>query len=393
MTLRNICLLPAVVAITASLSFAQTGSITRIEENNPSIAYSGNWYTNTGAGNSGGSAALTNATGARAVVTFTGRGISWIGVGDQWNGLATVNVDGQPYKVDGYAPTTRYQMVLFTVNGLALGPHKLSIEVNHDRGPNAEGSWVWIDAFDIEDGAGVAGGLAAASVGRVENDNPAVTYAGNWYSNVHSMHSGGSAVLASGNGDSVSIKFNGTGIAWIAYRDEWSGLARVFVDNQLKATIDTYLLPGQARMTAYTIDDLPPGEHSLRIEVTGTNNPSSGGSWVWLDAFDVMQSAAIPAQTPVLSLNAAKYCIGSRWVMEVSNAAPNATVVLRGTTNGEPWTIPGWATTDANGELKRSGSYGEGSQGSYTLAVEIDGKVSNTVPIQISAECRVDILP
>ena len=34
---------------------------------------------------------------------------------------------------------------------------------------------------------------------------------------------------------------------------------------------------------------LPPGNHSLTIEVTGTHNQRSGGAWVWLDAFDVMQ--------------------------------------------------------------------------------------------------------
>src|SRR5687767_5432344 len=118
--LRNALLLPVVFALSASFCLAQTGAVTRIEENDPSITYSGNWYTNASPSNSKGGAALTNATGARAVVTFTGRSITWIGVGDRWNGLATVTVDGQPYKVDGWAATTRYQEVLFTVSGLSI---------------------------------------------------------------------------------------------------------------------------------------------------------------------------------------------------------------------------------------------------------------------------------
>jgi hypothetical protein len=287
--LRSFFLLPVVLAVGASFCLAQSGSTTRIEENDPSIAYSGNWYTNETPSNSGGSAALTNATGARAVVTFTGTAISWIGVADRWNGLATVTIDGQPLKVDSWAGTTRYQAVLFTVNGLSIGPHKLSIEINHERGPNGEGSWVWVDAFDVQDGAGVPGGLPAATVGRIENDNPAVTYTGIWYLNTNAVHSDGSALLAVGPGSAVSLNFNGTGIAWIAYRDEWSGLARVILDGELMATVDTYLSPGRARTAPYRVEGLPPGNHSLTIEVTGTRNESSGGSWVWMDAFDVMQ--------------------------------------------------------------------------------------------------------
>src|SRR5688572_10192570 len=113
--LRHLLLLPVVFALSVPFCLGQSGVITRIEENNPSITYSGNWYTNGSAGNSQGGAALTNATGARAVVTFTGRAITWIGVMDRWNGLATVTVDGQPYKVDGWGAATRYQAVLFTV--------------------------------------------------------------------------------------------------------------------------------------------------------------------------------------------------------------------------------------------------------------------------------------
>jgi hypothetical protein len=392
--LRNLLLFPVVFSLSASICLAQTGTMTRIEENSPSITYSGNWYTNASSGNSGGSATLTNETGARAVVTFTGRSITWIGVGDRWNGLATVNVDGQPYKVDGWAPSTRYQTVLFTVSGLSVGPHKLSIEINHERGPNGEGSWVWIDAFDVEDGAGVAGGIPAATVGHIENDNPVLTYTGIWYSNTNAAHSSGTAVLAASPDSAVTLNFNGTGISWIAYRDEWSGLARVFLDNELKATIDTYLLPGQARTAIYTVEGLSAGNHSLRIEVTGTGNQSSGGSWVWLDAFVVMQTqtAVIPAQTPVLSLNTTGYCVGSPWFLDVSNAAPNSPVRLSGTTNGAPWTLPGWAVTDASGGLKKQGLYGAGTQGRYTLNVEIDGKTSNTFAVVVSADCITTII-
>jgi len=382
--LRSLLLLPVVLALCGPFCLAQTGTLTRIEETDPSITYSGNWYTNASPSNSKGGAALTNATGARAVVTFTGRAITWIGVADRWNGLATVTVDGQPYKIDGWGSTTLYQAVMFTVNGLSIGPHKLSIEINHERGPNGEGSWVWIDAFDVQDGGAVAGGLPAATVGHIENDNPAVTYTGIWYSNANSVLSGGTAVLAVNPGSAVNLNFNGTGIAWITYRDEWSGLARVILDNELKATIDTYLLAGQARTAAYTIEGLPLGDHSLRIEVTGTHNLRSQGSWVWLDAFDVIQAAAVQPLTPILSLNLTTYCVGNPWIMGISNSLPNSSVRLIGVSNSASWSFPGWSTTNGAGNLTHVGAFADGAQGSHTLTAEVDGKVSNTVSFAVS---------
>ena len=88
-------------------------------------------------------------------------------------------------------------------------------------------------------------------------------------------------------GSRVTLSFNGTGIAWIAYRDEWSGIARVYVDGELKTTIDNYLSPPQTGEAPYSITGLASGSHTLTIEATGTRNGSSKGSWIWVDAFDV----------------------------------------------------------------------------------------------------------
>ena len=289
MKIRALCncsLLPVAIALCASLSQAQTGATARIEETDKSIAYSGNWYTNGSSLNSGGTAALTNAPGATAVVSFTGTGITWIGVLDPYSGMATVYLDGTRNTVDTYGNSTLYQRPLFTVRGLANGPHTLSIEVTHMRDANGLGSWVWIDAFDIENGSGVTGGITATA-GRTEQNSPALTYTGVWFPNISAMHSGGSAVLATDAGSRATITFNGTGITWIAYRDQFSGIARVYLDGALEATVDTYLSPAQAQAATYVINGLASGTHTLTIEATGTHNPGSGGSWIWVDAFDV----------------------------------------------------------------------------------------------------------
>src|SRR5579871_1241961 len=100
---------------------AQT--ITRVEQNDPSVTYSGNWFTNNSSANSGGLAALTNGINDIAAITFTGTGITWIGVRDPGNGLAWVNLDGTTALVDTYGSATLYQQPLFSVHGLTPGQH------------------------------------------------------------------------------------------------------------------------------------------------------------------------------------------------------------------------------------------------------------------------------
>ena len=273
--------------LASTTSFASAQSVTRIEQNDPSVIYSGNWYTNTNNANSGSLAALTNTRGSRASLTFTGTGITWLGVADGWSGLATVYLDGQMTVLDTYSNVTRFQKAIFSAHGLSSGPHTLSIEVMHERGPGTEGSWVWIDGFEIEGGAPVPGGITATP-GRVEDNSPSIEFSGRWYPKSNQLFSGGSAVLAMDPGFRMTLNFTGTGIFCIGYRDEWSGLANIYVDGVAKTTIDAYRTPAEARAVFYQITGLPAGPHTITIEVTGTRNASAKGSWIWIDAFDVV---------------------------------------------------------------------------------------------------------
>lgn len=285
MRLRSFLLLSLFLA--SSASFASAQSVTRIDQNDPSVIYSGNWYTNTNNANTGGLAALTNTRGARASLTFTGSGITWLGVSDGWSGLATVYLDGVMTVLDTYSNVTRFQKAIFSAHGLSSGPHTLSIEVMHERGPGTEGSWVWIDGFEIEGGAPVPGGITATA-GRVEDSSPSLEYSGRWYSKSNAILSGGTAVLAMDPGFRITLHFTGTGVFCIGYRDEWSGLANIYVDGVPKTTVDAYRSPAEARAVFYNITGLPQGPHSITVEVTGTRNASAKGAWIWIDAFDVV---------------------------------------------------------------------------------------------------------
>jgi hypothetical protein len=163
---------------------------------------------------------------------------------------------------------------------------------------------VWVDAFEYVPGGTTTGGTGGTGGGggtgsggggntggtgtftRVEQNNSAVTYTGNWYANNGSFNSGGSAVLAADRGSRATFTFTGTDARWIGYKDEWSGIANVYVDGVLKTQVDAYAPTDQPQAVMYTISRLTSGTHTLTVEVTGAKNPASQSVWIWVDAFD-----------------------------------------------------------------------------------------------------------
>jgi hypothetical protein len=136
------------------------------------------------------------------------------------------------------------------------------------------------------------------AVTRVEQDGAGVTYTGTWFPNSGTFNSGGSATMSVDAGSTATIAFNGTGVTWIGYQDQWSGIAQVSVDGTLTATIDTYASAEKAQSPIYTATGLPSGPHTLTITVTGQKSASSSNAWVWVDAFDVASGSSTGTTPP-----------------------------------------------------------------------------------------------
>jgi hypothetical protein len=132
---------------------------------------------------------------------------------------------------------------------------------------------------------------------RVEETASSVVFAGSWSSNAGAFNSGGSSKLSMTANSSATISFNGTGVTWIGYQDEWSGIAQVLVDGALKSEIDTYVMPGKAQSQLYSVSGLAQGPHTVAIVATGRKNASSQGSWIWVDAFDVISGSTSGSTT------------------------------------------------------------------------------------------------
>ncbi len=133
----------------------------------------------------------------------------------------------------------------------------------------------------------------------LQESDPAVSYAGSWYEHANGGHNGGGARLAMDAGARARVTFTGDSVTWTGYQDEWSGIARVYVDGTLAAIVDTYATPAKFRSVIFARSGLAPGSHTISIEATGTRSANSGGSWIWLDTVE-FASAAVATTAPPL---------------------------------------------------------------------------------------------
>jgi hypothetical protein len=121
---------------------------------------------------------------------------------------------------------------------------------------------------------------------RVDQTDAAITYRARWSTFTSNAFSGGTATASSAKNGRVTFTFDGVGVKWIGYRNDATGIARVYVDDVLQAEVDTYSAAAEAQQTIYAISGLTPGRHKLVIDVAGSRNPSSTGNWIWVDAFE-----------------------------------------------------------------------------------------------------------
>lgn len=126
--------------------------VTRIEETDPSLGFTGEWryedrvcFTCSGAANS-------YARGPDALVSFsfTGTRVRWLGWRKDAAGIARVYLDGAlAGEIDLYSNTPTAQAPLFTSEVLDDGPHTLLIEATGGANSVAGDTIVSVDAFDI----------------------------------------------------------------------------------------------------------------------------------------------------------------------------------------------------------------------------------------------------
>ena len=273
---------------TVTITVSNGGGTTRLEESSPAVSANpaGAWVVRGAevAAFSGGVAGSSDAPGATVTFTFTGTAVSWIGLRCNICGIANVSIDGAaPTAVDTAGPAAPGSPGLasasvFAVSGLAPGTHTLVITVTGNT--SSSGAHVIVDALDVS-------GTGASSATRIEDTDPAVSYAGTWIRLNDPRGTNGTGSESRTAGDRATLSFTGTGVRWISFGNSNNGIARVFLDGALVGEVDTFRPGEQPQVEVFSASGLTRGPHTLVIEVTGSANPSSTDVWVIIDAFDV----------------------------------------------------------------------------------------------------------
>jgi uncharacterized repeat protein (TIGR02543 family) len=136
-------------SITASFALVSS-AVTRYEEDNALLAYSGSWSKSGGLSFSKGALVYTNYAGAEVTATFTGTAISLITRIGPTSGTAKITLDSTTYTVDLYSSSTRYIQTVWSATGLSAAvTHTLTIECTGSSNSLSRGNMVSVDALDI----------------------------------------------------------------------------------------------------------------------------------------------------------------------------------------------------------------------------------------------------
>jgi hypothetical protein len=122
-----------------------------VEENHPSLNYSGNWTVFESGDYSGGAYRYGGGRQNSVELTFVGVGISWVAATSEKHGLADVYIDGQFVgEVNLYSKELKHQQVVFEAFGLSNGLHTIKIVKKNALGhPDGKDTNINVDAFDV----------------------------------------------------------------------------------------------------------------------------------------------------------------------------------------------------------------------------------------------------
>jgi len=122
---------------------------------------------------------------------------------------------------------------------------------------------------------------------RYDSSNEFLAYDGTWSLFNDSLAIGKSLTLSNTPLSSASLAFTGKGVSWIGRRAQNAGIASIFVDGVFQKYVNLYAPTTELEALLFFKKNLPHGEHTITILVTGKKDPSSTGATVFVDAFDI----------------------------------------------------------------------------------------------------------
>ena len=100
----------------------------------------------------------------------------------------------------------------------------------------------------------------------------------------------------------ANVAFVGRSIDLIGPLGSAYGKASVSLDGGAPTTLDLYSSTFQAKQQLFSSGPIAEGPHTLQVTVLGSKNASSTGTYVWVDAFDIVgEIGAADTTAPVTS--------------------------------------------------------------------------------------------
>ena len=121
---------------------------------------------------------------------------------------------------------------------------------------------------------------------RCQEDNAYLAYTGFWTQSVTPDGADGDFLFATGQA-SVTVRFNGTYVAYIAKKAYIYGIAGLTLDDRAPVPVDLYSDLPQWQQTVWDSGPLPPGSHTLKVQWTGRQRVGGRGTYVNIDAFEI----------------------------------------------------------------------------------------------------------
>jgi len=126
------------------------------------------------------------------------------------------------------------------------------------------------------------------SLTRFEEDSDVVLVKGDWNVYSNSFASERDVYYSDTTGNSLTVSFVGTSVDLLGTKAKNLGIAAVYVDDVLVATVDQYSDETLWQQVLHSEQGLAPGLHRMKVSVTGMANSAAVGKHVMVDAFEVV---------------------------------------------------------------------------------------------------------
>lgn len=202
---------------------------------------------------------------------------------------------------------------------------------------------------------------------KLDDTDATLNWSSNWWNWYSSEYYGGGCKFTEVVGASVEFPFTGRAGRVIGLKRNDLGLIDIYVDDVYETSVDCYSSDTLYQTVLYETDLLSSEEYTIRIEVTGEQNPESTGFEIVLDAFAYTdgEGYACPIQKTNLAL-VATASASSIWSEDYAAEKANDS-------NYETrWNSAGWDVDGSWLEL----DFGKEVTFSRTLLTQFDERIS-----------------